>query len=67
MAETLRPRVTFRGEHYRNERLAEYIGYFISRAEQDAAWATVRFIRETWPETEEALRGQLIGIDEGEV
>jgi hypothetical protein len=66
MNEVLKPRVWFNGKHYRNEKLAGFIGCFINTAQQDAAWATVRFIRENWPETDETLRGGLVGEDEGE-
>lgn len=65
--EILKPRVTFSGRHYRNAELAAFvIGTFKTAEEQRAAWETVKFIRETWPAAELALRGELIGVDEGE-
>ena len=60
-------KVTYEGRHYRNDTLAVWIiGTFKTEEEQAAAWRTVKFIRETWPETEETLRGKLMGIDRGE-
>ena len=65
--ELLKSKVKFTGSHYRNEKLGEWIaGTFGTAEEQAAAWETVKFIRENWPDAEVALRGKLIGVDEGE-
>ena len=60
-------KVKFTGSHYRNDKLAGWIsGTFGTAEEQAVAWETVKFIRENWPDAEVALRGKLIGVDEGE-
>ena len=62
-----RPKVCFRGELYRNKELADWIeATFGGASEREAAWETVKFIRESWPEAGLILRGKLIGVDEGE-
>jgi hypothetical protein len=65
MTITLEPKVKFEGKHYRNQELYEFIESFNNVSAKIAAWATVRFIRERWPETNEILRGELLGVDEG--
>jgi len=49
--------------HYRNEKIYDYIE---SLPEKDRAMAalTISFIRETFPECEEILRGEIIGEEE---
>ena len=67
MKELLKPKIKFRGEHYRNEKLAAWVkANFATPEAQDAAWQTIKFIREEWPDAGLILRGHLIGIDEGE-
>jgi len=55
--------IEFEGRVYRNVRLKAFIEESFDDVGQVAAWETVKFIRETWPETEEVLRGELIAID----
>lgn len=66
MVEAVKMKVRYEAAHYRNDKLSSWvIGTFKTAAEQDAAWQTIKFIRESWPEAEIILRGKLIGIDEG--
>ncbi len=65
IAESMTRKVHYVGRHYRNEKLAGWvIGTFKTAEEQRAAWETIKFIRENWPDAEVALRGTLIGTDD---
>lgn len=68
LTEATRAKVKFEGRHYRNDELGRWIAKtFKTAEEQKAAWMTIGFIREAWPEAGLILRGRLIGIDEGEM